>query len=92
MLHFKPSKLTLALLSSGLMALSTASFAAEEAKSAEKIAEEVVEVIQVTGFRKSLVESINLKRYSSNVVEAISAEDIGKLPDSSIAESIAVAV
>ena len=38
MLHFKPSKLTLALLSSGLMALSTASFAAEEAKSAEKIA------------------------------------------------------
>ena len=89
MLHFKPSKLTLALLSSGLMALSTASFAAEEAKSAEKIAEEDVEVIQVTGFRKSLVESINLKRYSSNVVEAISAEDIGKLPDSSIAESIA---
>ncbi|MCP4322952.1 MAG: TonB-dependent receptor [Alteromonadales bacterium] len=88
MLHFKPSKMTLALLSSGLMALSTASFAAEEAKATEKIAEEV-EVIQVTGFRKSVVESINLKRYSSNVVEAISAEDIGKLPDSSIAESIA---
>ena len=89
MLHFKPSKMTLALLSSGLMALSTASFAAEEAKAAEKTAEEEVEVIQVTGFRKSVVESINLKRYSSNVVEAISAEDIGKLPDSSIAESIA---
>ncbi len=89
MLHFKPSKLTLALLSSGLMALSTASFAAEEAKASDKTAEEDVEVIQVTGFRKSIVESINLKRYSSNVVEAISAEDIGKLPDSSIAESIA---
>ena len=89
MLHFKPSKMTLALLSSGLMALSTASFAAEEAKAADKSAEEEVEVIQVTGFRRSVVESINLKRYSSNVVEAISAEDIGKLPDSSIAESIA---
>ena len=89
MLHFKPSKMTLALLSSGLMALSTQAFAAEEVKAADKTAEEKVEVIQVTGFRKSLVESINLKRYSSNVVEAISAEDIGKLPDSSIAESIA---
>lgn len=89
MLHFKPSKMTLALLSSGLMALSTQAFAAEEVKAADKTAEQAVEVIQVTGFRKSVVESINLKRYSSNVVEAISAEDIGKLPDSSIAESIA---
>ena len=89
MLNFKPSKLSLALLSSGMIALSTSALAAEEAQSAEKKAEEEVEVIQVTGFRKSVVESINLKRYSSNVVEAISAEDIGKLPDSSIAESIA---
>ena len=89
MLNFKPSKVTLALLSSGLMALSTQAFAAEEDNAAKKTAEEEVEIIQVTGFRKSVVESINLKRYSSNVVEAISAEDIGKLPDSSIAESIA---
>jgi len=89
MLNFKPSKVTLALLSSGLIALSTPTFAAEEAQATQKKAEEEVEVIQVTGFRKSVVESINLKRYSSNVVEAISAEDIGKLPDSSIAESIA---
>lgn len=89
MLNFKPSKMTLALLSSGLVALSSSAFAADEAQSANKQAEEEVEVIQVTGFRKSVVESINLKRYSSNVVEAISAEDIGKLPDSSIAESIA---
>lgn len=89
MLPFKPSKMTLALLASGFIALSTASVAAEKATSAKKAVEEEVEIIQVTGFRKSLVESINLKRYSSNVVEAISAEDIGKLPDSSIAESIA---
>ena len=81
--------MTLALLSSGLMAFGSPVFAAEEANSADKNAEKEVEVIEVTGFRKSVVESINLKRYSSNVVEAISAEDIGKLPDSSIAESIA---
>lgn len=89
MLNFKPSKMTLALLSSGFIALSAPTFAAEAAEAAKKDAEAEVEVIQVTGFRKSVVESINLKRYSSNVVEAISAEDIGKLPDSSIAESIA---
>ena len=89
MLNFKPSKMTLALLSCGVIALSAPTLAAEEAEAAKDNAETEVEIIQVTGFRKSLVESINLKRYSSNVVEAISAEDIGKLPDSSIAESIA---
>ena len=40
-------------------------------------------------FRQSLVDSIATKRDSSTIVEAISAEDIGKLPDSSIAESLA---
>ncbi|PKG86245.1 TonB-dependent receptor [Colwellia sp. 75C3] len=88
MLHFKPSKMTLALLSSGLMALSTQAFAAEEIN-ADKKAETGIEVIQVTGIRGSLIKSINTKRFSSEVVESISAEDIGKLPDSSIAESIA---
>lgn len=47
-----------------------------------------VEVIEVKGFRRSVIESINTKRYSTEVVDAISAEDIGKLPDSSIAEAI----
>jgi len=92
MINFKPSKMTLALLSSGLIAASVSSFAADavDAKAKNKKADEKqIEVIEVVGFRKSVVESINTKRYSSNVVEAISAEDIGKLPDSSIAESIA---
>ncbi|TRX58066.1 TonB-dependent receptor [Thalassomonas sp. M1454] len=90
MINFKPNKLTIALLSSGLMSMSAAAFAAEEVQAeAVAVAEEEVEVIEVTGFRRSLVQSMNTKRYSSSVVEAISAEDIGKLPDSSIAESIA---
>jgi iron complex outermembrane recepter protein len=45
--------------------------------------------IVVTGLRRSLQDSINAKRKSANIVEVISAEDIGKLPDTSIAESIA---
>ena len=45
--------------------------------------------IVVTGFRRSLQDSIALKRNNASVVEAVSAEEIGKLPDVSIAESIA---
>jgi len=89
MLNFKPSKMTLALLSSGLMALSTQAFAAEEAKAADKNAEEEVEVIQVTGIRGALQRAQAIKMSSNSIVEVISAEDIGKLPDTSIAESLA---
>jgi iron complex outermembrane receptor protein len=45
--------------------------------------------IVVTGIRQSLQNSIQIKRNSASVVEAVSAEEIGKLPDVSIAESIA---
>ncbi len=45
--------------------------------------------IVVTGFRASLMSAINKKKTSEQVVESISAEDIGKLPDASIGESIA---
>jgi iron complex outermembrane receptor protein len=45
--------------------------------------------IVVTGIRRSLQDSIQIKRQERSVVEAVSAEEIGKLPDVSIAESIA---
>ena len=45
--------------------------------------------IIVTGFRQSLQNSISIKRRERGTVEAVSAEEIGKLPDVSIAESIA---
>jgi iron complex outermembrane receptor protein len=89
MLYFKPSKMTLALLSSGLMALSTQAFAAEEVKATDKTAAEEVEVIQVTGIRGSLQRAQAIKMSSNSIVEVLSAEDIGKLPDTSVAESLA---
>ncbi|WP_095012058.1 TonB-dependent receptor [Tsuneonella mangrovi] len=45
-------------------------------------------VIVVTGLRKSLNESEAIKRNANGVVDAISAEDIGKFPDANLAESI----
>jgi iron complex outermembrane recepter protein len=48
-----------------------------------------VQTITVTGIRRGIENAINVKKNSDSIVEAVSAEDIGKLPDSSIAESIA---
>lgn len=48
-----------------------------------------VEEIVVTGIRRSIEASISAKANSTSIVEVISAEDIGKLPDVSIAESLA---
>jgi iron complex outermembrane receptor protein len=48
-----------------------------------------LETVVVTGLRHSIESSISLKRNADSVVEAISAEDIGKLPDASIAEALA---
>ncbi len=47
------------------------------------------DVIVVTGFRASLESAVAEKKLSEQIVESITAEDIGKLPDASIGESIA---
>lgn len=44
--------------------------------------------IVVTGLRGSIRSSVAKKRTSTSIVEVITAEDIGKLPDASIAESL----
>lgn len=47
-----------------------------------------VEVIQVKGIRGALASAMDVKRSSTGVVDAISAEDIGKFPDTNLAESL----
>ena len=49
----------------------------------------VLEEVIVTGIRGSLQESLETKRFASSVVDAISAEDIGKFPDKNVADSLA---
>ncbi|PDH67127.1 MAG: TonB-dependent receptor [Sphingomonadaceae bacterium MED-G03] len=44
--------------------------------------------IVVTGIRGSLQRNLDIKRESSGVVDVISAEDIGKFPDSNVAASL----
>lgn len=48
-----------------------------------------VDEVVVTGIRSSITSSIAAKQRNTSIVEVITAEDIGKLPDVSIAESLA---
>ena len=65
--------------------------AAAKAKAKAKANEQPVEIeaVQVTGIRRGIENAIDTKQSATSIVESVSAEDIGKLPDSSIAESIA---
>lgn len=66
-----------ALLLSGAAGMATAEEAA--------LMEEVV----VTGIKGSLKQSIDTKRFADSIVDAITAEDIGKFPDKNVADSLA---
>ncbi|MBO6766849.1 MAG: TonB-dependent receptor [Erythrobacter sp.] len=74
-----------------LAALATPAIAQEA--SIEPGEEDVTEtdegnVIIVEGYRQSLETAVGLKRNAPVIAEAFSAEDIGKLPDVSIAETL----
>ena len=60
-----------------------AAFAADEVK-----VQNDVEVIEVRGIRGSLEASLNTKRFSDSVVDALSSEDVGKFPDSDVGEAL----
>ncbi|MDC2891206.1 TonB-dependent receptor plug domain-containing protein [Psychrosphaera algicola] len=68
-------------------AISTPGFAEERAAEPTPIDEDV-EVIEVTGIRGSMLRSMDLKREAKGIVDGISAEDIGKFPDTNLAESL----
>jgi TonB-dependent receptor len=76
--------LTLALVAgASQLALATGAFA-QQAEAGDTKVEEIV----VTGIRGSQLKSIDIKRKQTALVDAISAEDIGKLPDITIADSL----
>ena len=82
----KRNLLSVALASAALMMAS-----AVQAQTADQTPSDAgdLDTIKVTGIRRSIEASTDSKRESTSIVEAISAEDIGKLPDTSIADSLA---
>src|SRR5690242_10955775 len=69
------------------LAITTPASAQENTSKPTGDGEELKEVI-VTGLRVSLQRNLDIKRESLGVVDAISAEDIGKFPDSNVAASL----
>jgi iron complex outermembrane recepter protein len=60
--------------------------AVKKAELAKKPAQ--IETVVVTGIRASLEKSLDVKRDASANVEVITAEDIGKMPDKNLADSL----
>ena len=77
-------KLTLCLL--GTASISSLSVGAAFAQSAD--APQQVQTVQVTGLRASLESALNAKRQDNGIVDVIKAEDMGKFPDTNLAESL----
>lgn len=48
-----------------------------------------LEVVTVTGIRHAIETAVAAKRNSDSIIEVVTSEDIGKLPESSVAESLA---
>ena len=58
------------------------------ASAASAAAKDDIQRVEVTGLRASLEASLSRKRNAESVVEVVTADDIGKLPDKNVADSI----
>lgn len=81
--------------SGGVLAQSATSAAStqqkHQAKPKKKTREQQAQELQavtVIGYRESLQKALDVKRDADSIVDAISAEDIGKFPDTNAAESL----
>ncbi|MES2346641.1 MAG: TonB-dependent receptor [Pseudomonadota bacterium] len=86
-----PMAAACALMMFGLAHAQQADTTSDDAKAkaeAKKKTDAEMTVVTVAGIRRGIEEAISIKKNSSSIVEAISAEDIGKLPDNTVAESI----
>lgn len=65
------------------------SSAADEVPVAKKADDTDPSTVVVTGYRNSIKKAFDIKLTSDSIMDAIVADDIGKLPDQNIAEAIA---
>ncbi|RVU31861.1 TonB-dependent receptor [Rheinheimera riviphila] len=99
MSKFKLSVLTLAIAAAGFApglsaaqasaAMQDTAPAAEQDQATKKQpTKEEIEVIEVRSYSGSLIKSLNMKRFNDTVSETISADDLGALPDVSMADAL----
>ena len=85
-MNYKLSISTLALSISAALAFSQVALAQDDDTDQDDDDMVLEEVIVTGSARAALASALNTKRDSDNLVEAIYAEDIGKLPDQNLAE------
>jgi iron complex outermembrane receptor protein len=73
---------------SGALIISTWAASAEAQVAQPPQGREQLEEVVVTGIRASLDRALDTKRGSEGFVDAINAEDVGKLPDQNVAEAL----
>ncbi len=71
------------ILTAGMGSISNAQAFEEQQSTEDKI-----EVIEVKGILGSMIRAMDMKRQATGVVDAISAEEMGKFPDTNLAESL----
>ncbi|WP_051440361.1 TonB-dependent receptor [Pseudoxanthomonas suwonensis] len=84
--HVRIGKTPVTFLATSIAAALALPAAAQEGGAAQDVTE--LDRVTVTGYRQSLQKSLDEKRYSTEQVDAIFAEDIGKFPDQNLAESL----
>ena len=77
--NFKPNAVAAAVATALIAGASSAPVVAQD---------EAIEEIVTVGVRGSLRTNMNIKRNATGVVDAITAEDIGRFPDTNLAESL----
>ncbi|WP_188150869.1 TonB-dependent receptor [Teredinibacter waterburyi] len=78
--QFKLKPITMAVASAAAIMAGSSNFAVAQ----DQVEEEVI----VRGIRASMAQSMDVKRNAVGVVDSINAEDIGKMPDANLAESL----
>ncbi|MFC3121411.1 TonB-dependent receptor [Agaribacter flavus] len=82
---FRQKRFKYSLVASALLGITSTSINAQESEADD---ETLVEVIDVKGTRGALINAQNMRREAETLLDALSASDIGALPDTSILEAI----
>lgn len=78
----------IAFCTASVLALSLAGVAHAQDKKNDDVADKDVQEIIVTGVRASIVGALNVRKESTQIVDSIVAEDVGKLPDNNVVEAL----
>ncbi|MDB6115207.1 MAG: TonB-dependent receptor [Lacunisphaera sp.] len=72
----------------GALSAQTAATSSADGKSADPDKAVALDTFVVKGFRASLAQALDEKRKANAIVDVITAEDVGKYPDTNLAESL----